>query len=584
MNNSLLIYKKLVQNGVKHVFAYSGGAIMPLMDQFHPSKNDHIDLIVNSHEQNCGHAATGYAKSCSRTGVVLVTSGPGITNCVTPLLDAKNDSAPLIVISANVAMKKVGSGAFQEAPATEITRPVTKWSHYVTNRDDLDYVIQKAFHIANEGKKGSVHVDIPRCVLNSVNKNNLSINEQHSIDCNNGSWRDRKSYKASKSFEELAEIIHLSEKPVLYVGQGANACHKEVREMAKKFHIPITTTMHGMGIFDETDDYSLQMCGMHGSAAANFALQEADCIVALGSRFDDRTTGEVSKYAPKCEHFIHFNIEETEVNKVVKTENYVIGDLKVTLPIFIDKLKNLYNAKNVNTFKTKAWISKIQKWKKKHPFTYEETNQLKTQEVLIELNKQIANDMEKFYITTGVGNHQMMSCQFIDWKHPQRFISSGSLGVMGAGLPYAIGVQIANKNKTVIDIDGDSSFLMTLSDLKTVKEHNLPLKILILNNGTQDMVRVWQELYFEKRFTASENINGPNFSKIAESFGITGIRTDKSNLKSNMKRFLEFKGPILMECVTERDYCLPLVPPGAGLDEMILNKSDVNKMNALQKT
>ncbi len=588
MNNSALIYKKLVQHGVKHVFGYSGGAIMPLMDQFNPNKNKDIDLIINSHEQNCGHAATGYAKSSGKTGIVLVTSGPGITNTITPLLDAKNDSTPLIVISANVGLKHIGTNAFQEAPATLITKPVTKWSHFVTDKDDIDYVFERAFHIANEGKKGSVHIDIPKCVLNSVNKNNNNnkINSKHYkkylTHCN----KNKNNYIASRSFEKLAEIIYESEKPILYVGQGANSSYLKIREMSKLFHIPVTTTLHGMGIFDETDEYSLQMCGMHGHAAANYALQEADCIIALGSRFDDRTTGEISKYAPKCENFIHFNIEEDEINKVVKTENYVIGDLKKTLPKLMNKLDNISNSQNLllkmdtNKVKKMTWINTIQKWKQEFPFDYIETKELKTQEVLIELNKQITNNINKYYITTGVGNHQMMSCQFINWRYPQRFISSGSLGVMGAGLPYAIGVQFANQRKSVINIDGDSSFLMTLSDLKTVKEHNLPIKILILNNGTQDMVRVWEDLFFEKRITATENIQGPQFSKLAESFGIKSITTTKNNLKKNIKYFLDYKGPILMECLTERDYCFPLVPPGAGLDEMILNKKNISKIDS----
>ncbi len=573
----------MVQHGVKHVFGYSGGAIMPLMDQFHPNNNNDIDLIINSHEQNCGHAATGYAKSSGKTGIVLVTSGPGITNCITPLLDAKNDSTPLIVISANVGLKHIGTNAFQEAPATLITKPVTKWSHFVTDKDDIGDVFDKAIYIANEGKKGSVHIDIPKCVLNDFSKKEYKNNKNI---FSKNLWQKKKNYIASRSFEKLAEIIYKSEKPILYVGQGANSSYLKIREMSKLFHIPVTTTLHGMGIFDEMDEYSLQMCGMHGHAAANYALQESDCIIALGSRFDDRTTGEISKYAPKCKNFIHFNIEENEINKVVKTENYVIGNLEKTLPIFIDKLKNVNNnqtilsGKNMNNMKKMAWINTIKKWKQKFPFVYNETNQLKTQEVLIELNKQITNNMEKYFITTGVGNHQMMSCQFINWRYPQRFISSGSLGVMGAGLPYAIGVQFANQKKSVINIDGDSSFLMTLSDLKTVKEHNLPLKILILNNGTQDMVRVWEDLFFEKRITATENIKGPQFSKLAESFGIKALKTNKNNLKNNMKYFLDYKGPILMECITERDYCFPLVPPGAGLDEMILNKKNISKIDS----
>jgi len=584
MNNSALIYKKLTQYGVKHVFGYSGGAIMPLIDQFHPDKNKDIDLIINSHEQNCGHAATGYAKSNGKTGIVLVTSGPGITNCITPLLDAKNDSTPLIVISANVGLKNIGTNAFQEAPAVSITKPVTKWSHFITEKDDINYIFDRAFHIANEGKKGSVHIDIPKCILNSINKNKINSNHYKKYLINYKKKKEK--YISSRSFDKLAEIIYESEKPILYVGQGANSSYLNIRKIAKQFNIPVTTTLHGMGIFDETDEYSLQMCGMHGHAAANYALQNADCIIALGSRFDDRTTGEISKYAPKCKNFIHMNIEENEINKVVKTENYVIGDLKKTLPLLIDKLEiiknndNLWLKKDINNMKKMAWINTIKKWKQKYPFKFNETNNLKTQEVLIELNKQVTHNMDKYYFTTGVGNHQMMSCQFIDWKYPQRFISSGSLGVMGAGLPYAIGVQFANQKKTVINIDGDSSFLMTLSDLKTVKEHNLPLKILILNNGTQDMVRVWEDLFFEKRITATENIQGPQFSKLAESFGIKGITTNKDNLKNNMKYFLDYKGPILMECLTERDYCFPLVPPGAGLDEMILEKENINNLDS----
>ena len=597
MNNSAIIYKKLVQHGVKHVFGYSGGAIMPLIDQFHPNKNKDIDLIINSHEQNCGHAATGYAKSCGKTGIVLVTSGPGITNCVTPLLDAKNDSTPLIVISANVGLKHIGTNAFQEAPATLITKPVTKWSYFVNDKDNIEDIFDRAFYIANEGKKGSVHIDIPKCVLNDFsnkyeNREKNSGKKKYKRKRKNNDIyikkynREKNNYTYSKPFDELANIISNSSKPILYVGQGANYSYKNVRTLSNYFNIPVTTTLHGMGIVDETDELSLQMCGMHGHAAANYALQEADCIIALGSRFDDRTTGEVSKYAPKCENFIHFNIEEDEINKVVKTDNYVIGDLQITLPLLIKHLKN--NVKNKELWldqdlkykKRMDWVRLTQRWKKIYSFSYNETKQLKTQEVLIELNKQITNNMDKYFITTGVGNHQMMSCQFIDWKYPQRFISSGSLGVMGAGLPYAIGVQFANQKKSVINIDGDSSFLMTLSDLKTVKEHNLPLKILILNNGTQDMVRVWEDLFFEKRITATENIQGPKFSKLAESFGIKSIITNKYNLKNNMNYFLNYNGPILMECITERDYCFPLVPPGAGLDEMILNKKNISNLDS----
>lgn len=554
------IYDQLVRFNVKNIFMYSGGAIMPLIDCFY--KSDKINYYINSHEQNCGHAATGYAKSSGKTGVVLVTSGPGITNCITPLLDAKNDSTPLIVISANVPLSAIGTDAFQEAPAIEITKPVTKWSYMVNEEDDIDHILEKAFYIANNKKKGSVHIDIPKCILTKKYKYNIEQLRRNYI----------KNYKISHDLKTICNVISEAEKPILYVGKGANNISKYIRLFSKINNIPVTTTMHGMGIVDETDDLSLQMCGMHGNGAANIALQESDCIIAIGSRFDDRTIGNKSKYAPKCKNFIHFNIEENEINKIIDTEYYIIGDLEYTFYDFFEIYKNKKYNKN--------WLERIDVLKKKYKFTYNQTKNLKTQEVLIELNKQITNNMEKYFITTGVGNHQMMTCQFIDWKVPNRFISSGSLGVMGAGLPYAIGTQIANPKNTIINIDGDSSFLMTLSDLKTIKEHNLPIKILLMNNGTQDMVRVWETLFFNGRITATKNKNNPFFDNLAESFGIKGcICNNKKNLSSKIKYFLNYDGPILMNCIVEPDYCFPLVQPGAGLDEMILNENKIIKGN-----
>ena len=556
MNVAKHIYNQLVRYNVENVFMYSGGAIMPLIDCFY--KNDKIKYYINSHEQNCGHAATGYAKSSGKTGVVLVTSGPGITNCVTPLLDATNDSTPLIVISANVPLSAIGTQAFQEAPAVEITKPVTKWSYMVNKDDDIEHILEKAFYIANDKKKGSVHIDIPKCILT----------KKYIFKTNYLSRSYIKNYKVSHDLDKICNIISEAEKPILYVGKGANNISKFIRLFSKMNNIPVTTTMHGMGIVDETDDLSLQMCGMHGNGAANFALQESDCIIAVGSRFDDRTIGNKSKYAPNCKNFIHFNIEEKEINKIIDTQYYIVGNLEYTFLNFFEKYKNKKYNKN--------WLERIDTLKNQYKFTYNKSNNLKTQEVLIELNKQITNNMEKYFITTGVGNHQMMSCQFIDWKVPNRFISSGSLGVMGAGLPYAIGTQIANPEHIVINIDGDSSFLMTLTDLKTIKEHNLPVKILLMNNGTQDMVRVWETLFFDGRITATKNKSNPFFDNLAESFGIKGsICNNKLNLSKQIKYFLEYDGPILMNCIVEPDFCFPLVQPGAGLDEMILTEDDI---------
>jgi acetolactate synthase-1/2/3 large subunit len=567
-----LIYHKLHQHGVKTVFGYSGGAIMPLLDHFHYTKNIHkMDLIVNTTEQCCGHAATAYSRALSCPGIVLVTSGPGITNLITPLLDANNDSTPLICISANVGKDSIGTNAFQEAPAIEITTSITKWNALVNSPSDIQSIIDYAFYIAMDGKRGSVHIDIPKCVLNSMYElphapNNSGPDMTIPIT----------PFKPSKPMNVFAEIINNSLKPVLYVGQGSKHISNEIKYLSQQYSIPVTTTLHGMGIVDETNDLSLEMCGMHGSASANYAIQTADCIIAVGSRFDDRTTGSISKYAPKCKHVIHFNIESTEINKVIHTDNYVIGNVKYTIPKLITELTKLDTKNHIRV----KWLAQIKRWKTEYPFKYIETTQLKTQEVLLILNQLITNEMHRVMITTGVGNHQMMACQFIKWKYPNMFISSGSLGVMGSGLPYSIGCQLGYPSRTIINLDGDSSFLMTCSDLKTIRTHNLPIKIIIFNNKSQDMVRVWEELFYDNRITATKNEYNPSFSKLAESFDIKGIQATKQNINEQLEYFMNYKGPILLECLTVSDYCFPLVPPGAGLDEMIFDNQPVTTGNA----
>ena len=564
MNVSKLIYNNLRQHGVNDVFMYSGGSIMPLIDQFYGGD---INYYINSHEQNCGHAATGYARTSGKTGVSIVTSGPGVTNSITPLLDAKNDSVPIILLSGNVALKNMGTNAFQEAPSVDITKPVTKWSYCVNNPDEVSDVISEAFKIANSGKKGSVHIDLPKCILTShTDKHQIIIKE---IDNENNT-------DYSCSMDKISNIILKSKKPILYVGQGAINSSSYINELANIYNIPVTTTLHGMGIYDEYNDLSLKMCGMHGHAAANYALQEADCIIAIGSRFDDRTTGNVKKYAPKCKNFIHFNIEKSEFNKVVKSSYNILGKCEDTLPKLLYSIKKKsiwkYKEKYVNK-NHKAWAERVISWKNEYPYKYKklENNKIKTQDVLLELNNHIKCQSDNFIFTSGVGNHQMMSTQYIKWKYPNRFISSGSLGVMGTGLPYAIGAQIANPNKKVIDIDGDSSFNMTATDLKTIVENNLPIKILLLNNGSQDMVRVWETLFFEGRITATKNEKNPSFANLAKSYGIKGITCNNRNdLIETISHFINYRGPILLECIVKPDVCLPLVAPGSGLDEMIL--------------
>ena len=524
---------------------------MPLIDCFYKGK---INYYINSNEQNGCHAAVGYAKSTNKTGVMITTSGPGITNCITPILDSTNDSTPLVVFSGQVSLNTMGSCAFQESPATEITKPITKWSYCVKDISELDSVIDEAFYIANDKKKGAVHIDLPKCIISSKTKYVDHI--------------DKIYEKTNEDIFNLkiADKINKSEKPVLYIGQGCNNYSEELRKLVDKFQLPITTTMHAMGAYDERNELSLQMCGMHGSYVANKALQNADCIIAIGARFDDRTTGLPSKYAPIAKNnkaIIHCNIENSEIDKNIKSNYSYTGDAG----IFINHL-----IENLEIKERKLWLNQLNIWKNQHPFEFKNagSGQIKTQNVLVELNKQTQKRDDIIY-TFGVGNHLMMGCQFLDWKDPKTILASGSLGVMGCSIGYSIGAQIANLDKTIISIDGDGSFNMTLTDLKTIKEYNLPIKIAIINDESLSMVRIWEKLFFEERYVATDNPNNPDYVNLAKSYGIHAISCDSiDELGETINEFLECKDPILCEFKVIGEECLPLVGPGKALDDMIL--------------
>ena len=361
-----------------------------------------------------------------------------------------------------------------------------------------------------------------------------------------------------ENIDKATSIINNSKKPILYLGKGCLNYQSQITELAKFCNIPVTTTLHAMGVFNENEDLSLKMVGMHGSMVANLSIQESDLVIAVGSRFDDRTTGLASKYAPNAK-IIQINIDKKEENKVFKADTFFNNDVGLVLKYLRPKLN-----KNISS---PEWIDSIRKKKKKYPFDYEKTDRIKTQDVLKELNNFLEN-REKYFVTTGVGNHQMMACQYINWKYPRSIISSGSLGVMGAGLPYAIGCQIANPNSLVIDIDGDGSFNMTGMELITIKRYNLPIKIFIMNNKKQDMVRVWEDLFFDKRFTATDLPSNPDYGDFSNSFGIKSLKCNtKSDIDEVIKYSLDFKGPILVDFQTDIDYCLPLVAPGKSLNE-----------------
>ena len=564
-----IIYKALRKNNVTDMFIYSGGSVMPLIDSLYKSK---INYFINTHEQNTGHSATGYAKSSNKTGVCMVTSGPGITNMITPILDAKNDSTPLVVFSGQVSQEAQGLNSFQEAPAVELTRQVTKWSYQITDIYEMESVVDEAFRIANDKKKGPVHIDIPKCVSYQDYNPSLSVNNfKQNIKQN------MKDYK--NKIQQVAAVINRSKKPIIIVGKGCSNATNYLTEFVNKSNIPVTSTIHGCGIYDENKELSLRWCGMHGSAAANYAIQDSDLIIALGSRFDDRTTGKISEYAPEAFKaseqgrggIIHVNIEESELDFVVNSDYNFDMDCELFLKQIMP---------HISYTKKTEWINNIKNLKQTYPFVIKtDDTKLHMEDVINEFNT--ATKDKKVTFTTGVGNHQMQTYQFIKSQYPNKVISSGSLGVMGVGLPYAIGVQIANPNNMVILIDGDSSFNMTLSDLKTIKEYNLPVKIAIMNNSAQMMVTVWEELYFEGRNTATINNNNPCYTTLANSFGIKSILCDnRSNLVETIDQFVNYKdGPILCEFKIERDICLPLVGPGCSLDDMILPKEQMGSNN-----
>ena len=398
-------------------------------------------------------------------------------------------------------------------------------------------------------------------ILSNTNENNLDVVFKNILKKKYNNTNDKKYMK------KIYNIINESETPILYLGQGANGLSKEIKYFIENANIPVTTTIHALGLVDQNNPLSLKWLGMHGYAPANYAIQESDCIICVGARFDDRTTGNVSKFAPYAKNIIHVNIEDKEIHKNVKSNINIV-----------DNAKNFFDLVNKNIVfkKRQEWMYKIDYLKKELPFTYDipKNDKLNMPIVINEINNQIK---KKTIITTGVGTHQMQTAQFINWNPDLKFISSGSLGVMGVGIPYGIGAKLAEPDKDVIVIDGDSSSLMTISDLKTIVEYNIPIKIVILNNNKQGMVYIWEELFFEKRITATENNSNPSFTKLAESFNIKSLYCNKhSDIKNTIKKFIKYKGPILLECEVENDICTPLVKPGCGLHEMIF-KSDYKK-------
>lgn len=541
---------------VEYMFGYPGGAILPVFDELYktPAK-----FILNRHEQASGHCADGYARVTGKPGVCIVTSGPGATNTVTPLATAQIDSIPMIVFSGQVPTKVIGNDAFQEADVTGITRPCTKWNYLIKDIRELPRVVNEAFLVATSGRPGSVLIDLPKDISAGIMPEEVDDTPREHI-VNKRKQAVTHANHASQA-EAAAEAINRAEKPVLYVGGGAIISNAApvLRKLADKGNIPCTTTLLGMGAFDEMDPKALHMLGMHGSAYANYAVQECDVLIAVGARFDDRVTGNLASFAPHAK-IIHIDIDPSSMGKTVDVDIAVSGDAKTSLELMLPHIEHRDRH---------AWFSTINAWKKRYPFHYlDDTQNSKPQYVIEEINRQTKSDA---IITTGVGQHQMWAAQFYRWRNPRQMITSGGLGTMGYGLPAAMGAQLGAPGKTVIDIDGDGSYLMTCYELATIAEYNIPVKIVILNNDFQGMIKQWQDLFYEKRYSNSIMKN-PNFAAMAEAFGVKGIRCDdKKKVPQVVDEMLSHPGPCVVDFFVEpNEHVYPMVPSGKGLHEMEL--------------
>lgn len=570
-----IFHEMMLRHKVDTVFGYAGGAILPVFDAIYNS--DRFKFILPRHEQGAGHMAEGYAKACGKPGVVLVTSGPGATNVMTALTDALADGVPIVVFTGQVATSVIGTDAFQEADVVGISRSCTKWNVMVKDIAELPRRVNEAFEIATTGRPGPVLVDLPKDVTAGILREAIPINTTLPSNALSQITRKYATEFTLNSIRRSADLLNVAKKPVLYVGNGImnNPEGPELlKELSEKATIPVTTTLHGLGSFDQNDPKSLGFLGMHGNGAANTAMQKADLIIALGARFDDRVTGKVSEFAPVAKlaasqnrgGIIHFEISPKNINKIVEATEAIEGDVTSNLATFIPLIKEVHERPE--------WMTQIAEWKEKYPYDYEKDRPdafIMPQTLVREISRQTQNIGKDVLITTGVGQHQMWAAQHYSWTKPRSMITSGGLGTMGFGLPAAIGAQIARPDAIVIDIDGDASFNMTMSEVSSAVQANVPVKICVMNNEEQGMVTQWQSLFYEHRYSHTHQSN-PHFMKFAEAMGIKGMKISKEEeLAEGIKEFLEYPGPVLLEAIVEKKVpVLPMVPAGHALDNFIV--------------
>jgi acetolactate synthase-1/2/3 large subunit len=550
MRGAEMVVECLRRENVEVMFGYPGGAVLPIYDALYESGINHV---LTRHEQGAIHAAEGYARVTGRPGVVLATSGPGATNLVTGITDAHMDSTPLVVLTGNVATALIGTDAFQEADIIGITMPITKHNYQVRDVNEIPRVIKEAFHIASTGRPGPVLVDIPKDVSNAVGE----FEYPDEVDV--------RGYKPTyepnpHQVQKLWEALKKAKRPLLYIGGGCimSEASEELRTFARTANLPVASTLQGLGAFPEDDPLFVGMLGMHGKYAANMAIQRCDLLVAMGVRFDDRVTGKLERFSPHSKK-AHIDIDPAEIGKNVHIDIPIVGDVRMAL-----RMLNEY----VRPLDTAEWRAQIQAWEEECPLTYTpDPNVLKPQQLVEMIWEMTKGDA---IITTEVGQHQMWAALYYKFTKPRQWVTSGGLGTMGYGFPAAIGAQLAKPDATVICIAGDASFQMNIQELQTVAEQKLPVKVAILNNGYLGMVRQWQQFFHDRRYSESR-IGQPDFVKVAEAYGIKGLRASTPDeAQKVLREALEYPGPVVIDFVIpEEENVFPMVPPGAATDEMI---------------
>jgi acetolactate synthase-1/2/3 large subunit len=564
MTGSEIIIECLKREGVKHVFGYPGGVVLNLFDTLYDDKE--IKLILTRHEQGAVHAADGYARASGKPGVVLVTSGPGATNTVTGIATAYMDSIPVVVLTGQVPTAMMGNDAFQEADIVGITRSCVKYNYLVKDINDLARIIREAFFIATSGRPGPVLIDLPKDV--TVNKTEFHWPEKVFIRSYNPTY-DGNRWMIEKAVGEIAR----AKKPVIIAGGGCITADasKELRELAESAKIPVTTTLMGLGAFPGSHDLCLGMLGMHGTYYANKAVQNADLLIAIGMRFDDRVTGKIEGFAPSA-RIVHIDIDPTSIRKNVRVDIPVVGDVKRVL----QQLNKLFkeNVQEQWDEVRRSWLRQIHEWKLEHPLSYSMSDDvIKPQFVVEKIYELTKGDA---IIATEVGQNQMWAAQFYKYDKPRHWLSSGGLGTMGYGFPAALGAQLAHPEKLVIDIAGDGSIQMNIQELATAVVNKLPVKVAILNNHFLGMVRQWQELFFNERYSSSSLDVVPDFVLLAQAYGAVGLRAEKpSEVVPVLKEAFKTKKVVLMDFVIDwKEKVYPMVPAGATLDNMLFEEKE----------